>query len=174
MLSAMQGLLNCKGLCSRDQAVDDRTWFDSPFYNESLRLWEFDEMLASVCDLPGGRRQNAVIAFRQLGGGIFRRRERRLVRLLHRELGRHFGMALATLDDPSPSDLTPRLRDTLRCLLEGDGEKQVAARLGVSTLTVHCYVKALYRHFGVASRPELLAYFLRRSGLRLPEPDDSV
>jgi DNA-binding NarL/FixJ family response regulator len=103
---------------------------------------------------------------------VFRRRERRLVRLLHQELGRHFGTPLATLDDPSPSDLTPRLRDTLRCLLEGDGEKQVAARLGVSTLTVHDYVKALYRHFGVASRAELLAYFLRRSGLRLPGPDD--
>jgi DNA-binding CsgD family transcriptional regulator len=78
---------------------------------------------------------------------------------------------LATLGDPSPADLTPRQRQALRYLLEGDAEKQVAARLGVSTLTVHDHVKALYRHFGVASRPELLAYFLRRSGLRFPGPD---
>jgi len=173
ILYAMQERLSRKGLCSRDQAVDDRTWFGSPFYNESLRLWEVDEMLTSLRDLPGGRRQNAVIVFRPPGGGVFRRRERRLVGLLHEELARHFGAALATLDDPNPSDLTPRLRETLRCLLEGDGEKQVAARLGVSTLTVHDYVKALYRHFGVASRPELLAYFLRRSGLRLPGPDNT-
>ena len=68
--------------------------------------------------------------------------------------------------------LSRRLRQTLERLLLGDSEKQVASRLGLSTLTVHGYVKALYQHFGVSSRPELLAYFLRRSGLRLPEPGD--
>jgi DNA-binding CsgD family transcriptional regulator len=171
-IGLMQPLALRRGLCSRDQAVDDRTWFGSEFYNERLRLWGLEDTLLSFRDLPGRRRQDVLLAFRPAGGGVFRRRERRLVRMLHGELGRHLGEALATLDDPSPSDLTPRLRDTLRCLLEGDGEKQVAARLGVSTLTVHDYVKALYRHFGVVSRAELLAYFLRRSGLRLPGPDD--
>jgi DNA-binding CsgD family transcriptional regulator len=38
----------------------------------------------------------------------------------------------------------------------------VAARLGLSPLTTHQYVKSLYRRFGVQSRAELLAYFLRR------------
>jgi DNA-binding CsgD family transcriptional regulator len=174
LFQAIQPLAIRRGLCSRDQAVDDPTWFGSTFYNETLRLCECGDMLVSFRDLRPGRRQNFVSVYRPLGAGVFRRRERHLVRLLHQELGRHFGVALATLDDPSPSDLTPRQRATLRCLLEGDGEKQVAARLGVSTLTVHSYVKALYRHFGVASRPELLAYFLRRSGLRLPAPDDSA
>jgi DNA-binding CsgD family transcriptional regulator len=169
---AMQALVSRKGLCSRDQAVEDREWFASAFYNDALRASELDEMLVSFRDLPGCGRQNGIFLFRPRGGAVFRRRERRLVGLLHRDLGRHFGAALATLDDPNPSGLAPRLRETLRCLLEGDGEKQVAARLGVSTLTVHDYVKSLYRHFGVASRPELLAYFLRRSGLRLPGPDD--
>lgn len=168
-----QALLTRRGLISRDQAISDQIWFGSTFYNETLRAWELDEFLASVQDLPGRRRQNAIYVFRARGGKAFGRRERRLVRLLHGELGRHFGVALATLDDPSPSGLTPRLRETLDCLLEGDSEKQVAARLGLSGLTVHDYVKTLYRHFQVASRPELMAYFLRRSGLRLPEPDDS-
>jgi DNA-binding CsgD family transcriptional regulator len=48
-------------------------------------------------------------------------------------------------------------------LLEGDSEKQVAARLGISPVSVHDYVKALYRYFGVNSRGELMAYFVRRS-----------
>jgi hypothetical protein len=37
---------------------------------------------------------------------------------------------------------------------------------------VHDYVKALYHHFRVGSRPELLAHFLRRSGLQLPGLDE--
>jgi DNA-binding NarL/FixJ family response regulator len=43
---------------------------------------------------------------------------------------------------------------TLACLLEGDSEKQVAARLGLSPATAHEYVTALYRHFGVQSRAQ--------------------
>jgi DNA-binding NarL/FixJ family response regulator len=52
-------------------------------------------------------------------------------------------------------------------LLEGDSDKQAARRLGLSVETIPQYVQALYRHFHVNSRAELLAYFLRRTGLRL-------
>ena len=50
---------------------------------------------------------------------------------------------------PAANDagLTPRMQQTLNCLLAGDAEKQVARRLKVSQHTVHVYVKALYRHF---------------------------
>jgi DNA-binding CsgD family transcriptional regulator len=47
-------------------------------------------------------------------------------------------------------------------LLEGDSEKQVALRMGLSPTTVHQYVTMLYRRFGVQSRAELLARVLRR------------
>jgi hypothetical protein len=47
-------------------------------------------------------------------------------------------------------------------MLEGDSEKQIAARLGLSQPTTHQYVTALYRHFGVQSRAQLFAHFLRR------------
>ena len=57
--------------------------------------------------------------------------------------------------------LAPRHRQTLEGLLAGDSEKQIAARLGVSRNTVHVYVTALYRHFDVNSRGELLARFLK-------------
>ena len=76
---------------------------------------------------------------------------------------------------PSPEKLSRRLRQTLSCLAEGDSEKRVAARLGVSRTTAHQYVTALYRHFGVRSRGELLAYILKRAGR--PDwrpPDDSL
>jgi DNA-binding NarL/FixJ family response regulator len=65
----------------------------------------------------------------------------------------------------SPTDLAPevlrglppRLREILRGLARGHSEKQLAAEAGLSPHTVHDYVKALHRHFGVQSRSELLA-----------------
>ena len=60
----------------------------------------------------------------------------------------------------NPESLSPRLRQTLDCLLEGDSEKEIADRLGLSTTTIHQYVTALYRHFGVQSRAQLMAQAL--------------
>ena len=57
--------------------------------------------------------------------------------------------------------LSPRMRQTLERLLTGDQEKQVARHLGLSRNTVHVYVKAIYRQFGVNSRAELMSHFLR-------------
>jgi DNA-binding CsgD family transcriptional regulator len=56
--------------------------------------------------------------------------------------------------------LSPRERQTLAWLLGGDGEKQVARAMGLSRHTVHAYVKSVYRHFQVDSRPALLAQFV--------------
>jgi DNA-binding NarL/FixJ family response regulator len=53
----------------------------------------------------------------------------------------------------------------LQHLLEGDAEKQVALKLGLSPHTVHEYVKVLYRKLEVSSRSELLARFIGRRGL---------
>jgi len=82
-------------------------------------------------------------------------------------LGRLVGTVLVSVFDPDPLHLPRRLRQTLACLLEGDSEKQVAARLEVSPATAHQYVSSLYRRFAVRSRAELLAYFLRRMRARL-------
>jgi DNA-binding CsgD family transcriptional regulator len=56
--------------------------------------------------------------------------------------------------------LAPRVRQTLQRMLAGDSEKEIGVCLGVSKHTVHVYVKALYRHFEVSSRGELLARFV--------------
>src|SRR5438046_1434328 len=61
---------------------------------------------------------------------------------------------------PNGMKPSPRMRQTLDRLLAGDSEKQIAAHLSVSPHTVHVYVKALYRGFGVSSRGELLAHFV--------------
>lgn len=62
-------------------------------------------------------------------------------------------------------------RQTLRLLLIGWSEKQIAAHLGRSRHTVHHHVKQIYRALGVTSRPELLARFLDERTLRALESD---
>jgi DNA-binding CsgD family transcriptional regulator len=92
------------------------------------------------------------------GGESPARRKRRL-------LARFCRLLLDPADDPLPAvslaGLSNRQRQTLERLLAGDSEKQIAAALAVSPNTVHVYVKALYRHFAVSSRGELLARFVR-------------
>jgi DNA-binding CsgD family transcriptional regulator len=53
--------------------------------------------------------------------------------------------------------LSPRRRQVLHRVLEGDGEKQMARRLGISVHTVHLHLRHMYAFFGVNSRLELMA-----------------
>jgi DNA-binding NarL/FixJ family response regulator len=92
----------------------------------------------------------------------FSPREQQLLRFFHGELGRLIGRALVDASAPPSDKLSPRLRQTLACLVEGDSEKQLAARLGLSQATIHQYVTALYRRFGVSSRAQLLALAIKR------------
>jgi DNA-binding CsgD family transcriptional regulator len=59
-------------------------------------------------------------------------------------------------------ELSPRLEQTLRHLLSGASEKEVAKKLNLSRHTVHVYVKALYRRYRVSTRAELLARHMKR------------
>jgi DNA-binding CsgD family transcriptional regulator len=81
------------------------------------------------------------------------------------------GLAWVLIEDEDPvhaatdrlvARLTPRERDVLRLLLAGEGAKQIAWMLGLSTHTVAGYVKTLHRRLGVRSRGELLSRFVGR------------
>jgi DNA-binding CsgD family transcriptional regulator len=148
---------------ARRQLLPDPAWYGSSQYIDYHRPAGIDHCAASVLELPGGRALMTG-AHRSVGERDFSARELLLVHLFHDELGRLIGPVLVSAEDAlSPTRLPPRVRETLGCLLEGDGEKQAAARMGLSRATVHQYVKALYRHYRVASRAELLARVLRRT-----------
>jgi DNA-binding CsgD family transcriptional regulator len=144
---------------SREQLVDDREWRSSFELNELHRALAFGEAMYSA-RWEAGPRVFGFALIRPPAEERFGVRQRRLLHLFHDELWRHVGRALARPGGPF-AGLSSRLREVLNCLLEGDGEKQVAARLGLSRHTVHDYVGELYRRFGVCSRPELLALCLR-------------
>jgi len=88
----------------------------------------------------------------------FTRDDCSLVNEFHSKLGWLYDKSSAGAQPESP--LAPRLVRVLEQLLPGHSEKQVAAQLGYSPHTVHTYVKAIYKHFGVNSRSELLAKVL--------------
>ena len=90
----------------------------------------------------------------------FMSRERTLLELAHVE------MCWIYEPDRYPTEkvvtsLSPRQRQTLQYLLAGRSEKEIAEIMLLSRNTVHHHVKALHRHFGVSSRSELLAKWVR-------------
>lgn len=161
---ALQHLPGRVVTCTRRQLVTDAVYYRSLVYNEYLRLADIDHRLVSVCQISDDCGINAIHLQRAHGDRDFSPREQRLLNFFHEELGRLIGRSLVSILEPNPEKLSPRLRQTLGCLLEGDSEKQVAARLGLSYATTHQYVMALYRHFGVRSRAQLLAYVMKRMG----------
>lgn len=91
----------------------------------------------------------------------FSRRDRAIICVLHAE-SEWVYRGDVMLASPETRSLSPRQRQTLQHLLAGQGEKQIAADMGLSVNTIHHYIKVLYRHFGVSSRSELLARWVGR------------
>ena len=152
---------------TRSQLVTNTEWHRTRIFNDYLRPSHLEHQLLSVCEVSKDHAVSVVGLYRGFGERDFSEREQGLLRFFHGELGRLVGTTLVSVFDPDPLRLPRRERQTLACLLEGDSEKQVAARLDVSHWTAHQYVTSLYRRFRVRSRAELLAYCLRRSPARL-------
>lgn len=152
---------------ARQQVLSDREWDRSHDYRRISLSLGTDDCLHSLQPTERADYFDSVSICRAPGRRKFGEREVALVQLLHREIARMVGGALAEYHEPVPSQLPPRVRQVLRCLLEGDGDKQIAARLHLSPYTVNQYIKTIFAHFQVNSRPELLARWVRRAwGLR--------
>jgi DNA-binding CsgD family transcriptional regulator len=147
---------------SRRATVPDAAYHRGRMYTEYHEPVGVTASAVSVWSLSDDR-VDVLGLHRDAGDRDITARELNLLRLFHAELGRLIGPVLVSSDDQfSPAKLPPRVREVLACLLDGDSEKQVALRMGLSRATVHQYVTALYRHYRVASRAELLARVLRR------------
>jgi DNA-binding CsgD family transcriptional regulator len=110
----------------------------------------------SLLPLGDGRVVACLTVEREPGLPGFTRRERAMVCALHAEAGWLYRPDVMRVSSESRA-LSRRQLETLQHLLAGKGEKQIAAEMKVRYNTVHHYVKALYRHFRVTSRSELLA-----------------
>lgn len=115
--------------------------------------------------LPTGRDEAGVLSLHQSRGGhrAWTKREVLMIDLLHPELTWLYSTPPTTAGstDAVHPTLPPRQQQTLRLLLRGLSEKQIAASLGLSIHTVHVYVKSIYRAFRITSRAELLAKWVK-------------
>jgi DNA-binding NarL/FixJ family response regulator len=83
------------------------------------------------------------------------------------------GNAQASLSQPGSLDvlaetvLTNREREILELLADGLGNKQIAARLGISANTVKTHLEVIFEKLGVSSRAEAVARGVKRGLLLL-------
>jgi DNA-binding CsgD family transcriptional regulator len=153
------------GLClARSSFIPDRDWYSCNDYQRIQVSYKSDHMLWCFRSVPASSQDltSAIVLSRPKGDCDYSARECALVREFNEAIAPLVGGPLASYAEPSPSDLSRRERDVLGCLLEGDGDKQIAARLRLSVHTVNQYTKRIYRHFGVQGRAELLARWVRR------------
>ena len=144
------GLLRTRRLKA---VVEAQEWRRSRHFNDYVRACGLDDRIASSLRLPDESLQ-VIVLHRSAADGKYSRREQRLVHLFHQELAPLLGRQLVL---PGRQEELPfRLQQVLACLLQGDSEKQIARRLGISRHTVNRHVQRLYRRFEVHSRGELM------------------
>jgi DNA-binding CsgD family transcriptional regulator len=173
----LQRMIGADGVAlTRPDLVADRSWYSSWTFQGVNRAIGVDHTLWCFRSAAqaGADEYTGVILTRPLGDANFSDRDKSIAQEAQRLIAPLVGGPLMNFSEPSPAELTPRVRQVLRCLLEGDGDKQIAARLELSTYTVNQYTKLIYRHFNVRSRAELLALWIRRGwGNRFTWADNS-
>jgi DNA-binding CsgD family transcriptional regulator len=122
------------------------------------RPFDIDHSLYCRCALPDGNDISLGIQ-RSPGDPQFTEREKAVIHMLHTNAPHVY--YVATPARPELDQLAPRLQPVFRYLLQGDAEKEVAAKLKLSRHTVHRYAQAIYRDLEVHSRGELLAKYAR-------------
>ena len=147
---------------SRGELSDDSSYHAGAFYQDFQRHIDCDDFVVSIRIVDVPRRPEGITIDRPHGAPRFGPREVTLLKLLHDEVAPLIGVRLTTEAHLSRTGLSKRLNETLSLLLDGRSEKEVARSLGLGVRTVHEYVTALYKHFRVSSRAELLAYFVHR------------
>ncbi len=156
---------------NRCQVLGDQEWSSSPHVQEIRRVCRIDDFLLSHAQLGGDiAGVHVVCLHRAWADKPFEPLQQRLIHLFHNELRRCWQTDAVIGSSGPAADLSPRLRQTLAQLLAGASEKEAARHLGLSRHTVHHYVIALYRHFHVSSRGELLSECFHLSHSAIPHP----
>ena len=146
----------------RQDIVSDDVW-QSGRFDQHIQRMGLDTFIYSI--VPLMERNGAVVFssavfFRKPGRPDFNQREAQIIHWVISECGQlhREGLDVGHIDDLA--NLTPRQRTVLVLLMDGLTQKQVADRLRLSTHTVGDHIKAVYRHFKVNSRAELMSRFM--------------
>jgi DNA-binding CsgD family transcriptional regulator len=135
---------------SNAELVARRDWDGSEWINEYVRPARVDHFISSL-RMVGPTSVIGCGFMRAAGDQPFSDEDRDVLHLVHLGVGRFF-------DAPAAGPrLAPRVREVLAVLLTGAGDKEIAARLGLSPHTVRQYVKTILKAYGVSSRAQVIA-----------------
>lgn len=154
MIGALGSRLDTDYASRRVDLIADDDWDRVELVQVMRELNEVDDMACSVSRMNQQGWAFGIGLQRRIGDRPFSARDRNMLELLAEHLGRSLRRALVPVNDPKP--LSPRLRQTLEGILEGHGDKQIAAKLELSYHTVREYIKELYARFNVSGRNELI------------------
>ncbi|WP_205760932.1 helix-turn-helix transcriptional regulator [Luteolibacter luteus] len=129
-------------------------------------LWakaDIGTLLISQRPMDGGG-ISGVAVYRRLGEPHFDERESRIAHIVLSEVPWLHFQSFPDRQTPELERLYPRHRTVLNLLCEGWSRKRIADHLGLSVNTVHGYSKAIFRHFGVHSQPELIRRLTKGDG----------
>jgi DNA-binding CsgD family transcriptional regulator len=146
----------------QDRVISAPAWQASEMYDRHVRPTRLGEAMLSAVWLPQLGSWSAWSLVTDRGDPAPSSRHERLARLLHQRVAPLIGTHLSTWRDRTVDTLSATRRRVLEALLDGHGEPDIARRSCRSRSAVHEHVTAIYRHFGVSSRGELGAFFLRR------------
>jgi DNA-binding CsgD family transcriptional regulator len=147
-----------QGSVARSDIWNDQQWDRSEVYQDGHRPAGVDDWMISV--IRFGPVASTLYCHRAVGDKPFSQRDRKLLELVHFELRPRLGTRLMLANRPTADQLSPRRREVLNLLLAGMTEKEIAQDLHRSPATVHEHILAIYQHFGVRSRGELMAHFV--------------
>jgi DNA-binding CsgD family transcriptional regulator len=152
-----------RGIALRRSTVPPDDGGRTADYRQVYEQMGVDHSLCCFRYVPDGRGEVfGGVFYRATGRPDFSAHDVKLIEEDFAAIAPLVGGPLARSEEPSPAGLTPRGRDVLRCVLEGDSAKQIAARLGISVNTANEYLRAVFHHFHVGTRPELMARWIRR------------
>lgn len=124
----------------RQAGVEDRIWVVFPVSKDAESYFCIDTYEKGRCFT-----QDELEFTSQILRGI---------KWFHRQLLLSHGLGICL------EPLTPSERRVKQCLLSGDSEKEIAAKLSLSPGTVHQYAVRIYRKFGVKGRTEFMSLWL--------------
>lgn len=162
-LRRVQSINEAGLVIDRRMIIPDSDWpstFDKTVIADTIGT---SAVMQSYFWLADSRKElDSMVLTRGIGCKQFGELEVEIVKLLHSEVAKQIGRGLSGYDDPQPKLLPPRVRQVLRCILEGDGDKQIAYRLNISPFTVNQYTKQIYKHCSVSGRTELMSRWIKR------------
>lgn len=153
------------------ESIEKSRWTNDPLYELLKHKAELHDMLRCTwrcrsddCDAL------VLVVFRSVNDHWFTNRDKQVAEVLHDSLERFYIRIAHELSQADPYQnkvpigaISRREIQTLRLLLQGLCDKEIASLMQLSAPTVRQYIRSIFRVFQVESRAELLARWLNRS-----------